>query len=278
MNTIGELLRWGRAQLAGSDEAAGDAQALLGHVLEKERTWLFTWSDKVVDEEHLNRFRELIAQRSQGVPVAHITGSRAFWTLQLQVNEHTLIPRPETEHLVEKALQLGDADRTLRVLDMGTGSGAIALAIASERPKWQITACDRSEAALHMARSNAHRLGLKNVNFAKSNWFAAIDGLFDLIISNPPYVAETDTHLSQGDLRFEPRGALASGIDGLDDIRRIVSDTHGYLRPGGWLLFEHGFDQATAAREILQQAGYTQIFTEQDLASHDRLSGGKLPP
>jgi len=278
MNTIGELLRWGRAQLAGSDEAAGDAQALLGHVLEKERTWLFTWSDKVVDEEHRNRFRELIAQRSQGVPVAHITGSRAFWTMQLQVNEHTLIPRPETEHLVEKALQLGDADRNLQILDMGTGSGAIALAIASERPKWQITASDRSEAALQMARSNAHRLGLKNVNFAKSDWFAAIDGHFDLIISNPPYVAEKDPHLSQGDLRFEPRGALASGIDGLDDIRRIVSDTHGYLRPGGWLLFEHGFEQATAAREILQQAGYTQIFTEQDLASHDRLSGGKLPP
>jgi len=278
MNTIGELLRWGQAQLAGSDEAAGDAQALLGHVLEKERTWLFTWSDKVVDEEHRNRFRELIAQRSQGVPVAHITGSRAFWTMQLQVNEHTLIPRPETEHLVEKALQLGDADRNLQILDMGTGSGAIALAIASERPKWQITASDRSEAALQMARSNAHRLGLKNVNFAKSDWFAAIDGHFDLIISNPPYVAEKDPHLSQGDLRFEPRGALASGIDGLDDIRRIVSDTHGYLRPGGWLLFEHGFEQATAAREILQQAGYTQIFTEQDLASHDRLSGGKLPP
>jgi len=278
MNTIGELLRWGQAQLAGSDEAAGDAQALLGHVLEKERTWLFTWSDKVVDEEHLNQFRELIAQRSQGVPVAHITGSRAFWTMQLQVNEHTLIPRPETEHLVEKALQLGDADRNLQILDMGTGSGAIALAIASERPKWQITASDRSEAALQMARSNAHRLGLKNVNFAKSDWFAAIDGHFDLIISNPPYVAEKDPHLSQGDLRFEPRGALASGIDGLDDIRRIVSDTHGYLRPGGWLLFEHGFEQATAAREILQQAGYTQIFTEQDLASHDRLSGGKLPP
>ena len=277
MNTVGELLRWGRAQLAGSDEAANDAQVLLSHTLEKDRTWLFTWTDDVVDEEHRNRFRKLITRRAQGEPVAHITGSRAFWTLQLQVNEHTLIPRPETEHLVEKALQLGDADRTLQILDLGTGSGAIALAIASERPKWRITACDRSEAALQIARSNARRLGLKKVDFTVSDWFAAIHGRFDLIISNPPYIAETDPHLRQGDLRFEPRSALAAGIDGLDDIRRIVSDAYEHLNSSGWLLFEHGFDQGAAAREILQQSGYTQIFTERDLASLERLSGGKLP-
>jgi len=276
MSTVSELLRWARGQLPG-DEVDSDAQSLLSHVLQKNRTWLFTWGDQAVADKDEARFRDLVAQRAAGHPVAYLTGNRAFWTLDLQVDQHTLIPRPETEHLVEKALQLGPANKPLEILDLGTGSGAIALALASERPAWQVTACDRSKPALQVAKANAERLGLNNVQLIHSDWFKAIEGHFDLVISNPPYIPNQDPHLSQGDLRFEPVGALASGSDGLDDIRHIVSEAQQYLKRGGWLLLEHGYDQGEATRQILQQHGFKQIFTDADLASRDRLSGGKLP-
>lgn len=277
MSSVGELLRWGQGQLAGSEEAAGDAQALLAHVLGRDRSWLFAWSEQDVTARDEASYRELLAQRLRGRPIAHITGQRAFWTLQLRVDESTLIPRPETEHLVEQALQLGGADRPLRVLDLGTGSGAVALALASERRHWRITACDRSKAALAVARRNARDLGLGKLELVLSDWFEAIDGRFDLIVSNPPYIANRDPHLSQGDLRFEPPEALASGDDGLRDIRHIVAHAPRHLEAGGWLLFEHGYQQGPAARQALQGAGFTQVYTQEDLAGLERLSAGKYP-
>lgn len=277
MSSVAKLLQWGRQQLIGSDEALCDTQVLLCHVLKKDRAWLFAWSDREIDAHDEIRYHELIGRRAEGIPVAHLTGKRGFWSLQLAVDEHTLIPRPETEHLVEKALQLGDAGLQLKVLDLGTGSGAIALAIASERPRWQVTAVERSEQALQVAENNAKALALRNLRLLRGDWFHPVQGRYHLVVSNPPYVAENDPHLSRGDLRFEPAQALASGPDGLDDIRHIVKTAPHYLEAGGWLLFEHGYDQAAACREMLQESGFSSIFCARDLAGHERLSGGKIP-
>jgi len=277
MSTVAELLRWAVAQLADSPEPDTDAQALLAHLLERDRGWLFAWGDKTLDDATAERYRELVAQRAAGTPVAYLTGSRGFWSLDLAVDEHTLIPRPETEHLVEKVLQLGAANQALRVLDMGTGSGAIALAIASERPHWQVTASDTSAGALAMAQRNAQSHAIRNVRFVHSDWFEHIHGRFDLIASNPPYIADGDPHLAKGDLRFEPRSALAAGSDGLDDIRRIVAQAAQHLYPGGWLLLEHGWQQGAECRELLIAQGFTRVASERDLAGHERLSYGKIP-
>lgn len=254
-----------------------DAEALLLHVLGQTRGWLYAHADDALAADVQTAICDLVERRAAGEPVAYLTGRRGFWTLELEVTQATLIPRPETELLVELALARLPPDRPLHVADLGTGSGAIALALASERPQAHVTATDQSAAALAVARGNARRLGIANVRFAEGDWLAPLAGeCFDLIVSNPPYIEAGDAHLAQGDLRFEPPAALASGRDGLDAIRRIVADASAQLAPGGWLLFEHGWHQGDAARALLRAAGYTEVFTAPDLEARDRVSGGQL--
>jgi len=254
-----------------------DAEALLLHVLGQSRSWLFAHADDALDTDVRTAFEALVARRAAGEPVAYLTGRRGFWTLELEVTPATLIPRPETELLVELALERLPRDMACRVADLGTGSGAIALALASERSQAQVVATDASVDALAVARRNTQRLGIRNVRFVQGDWLAPLVGeRFVLVVSNPPYIEAADPHLAQGDLRYEPAAALASGADGLDAIRRIVADACAHLEPGGWLLFEHGWNQGDAARALLREAGYVQVFTAQDLEARDRVSGGAM--
>lgn len=256
-----------------------EAVLLLLHVLVRPRAWLYAHGDDRLAADAAHRFEQLVARRSAGEPVAYLVGSRGFWTLDLAVTPDTLIPRPETELLVEQALARLDAGTPARVADLGTGSGAIALAIASERPRARVVATDRSEAALAVARGNAMANGLGDrVEFRAGDWFAPLAGKrFDLVASNPPYIAAGDPHLGQGDLRHEPPSALASGPDGLDAIRTIVAAAPEHLLAGGWLLLEHGFDQGPAVRALLQAAGFDQVATVPDLEHRDRVSLGRRP-
>ncbi|MBD8872280.1 peptide chain release factor N(5)-glutamine methyltransferase [Rhodanobacter sp. DHB23] len=267
-----------RAALAAAALRLGervDAEALLLHVLGQSRGWLFAHACDALDPDVQTAFDALVERRAAGEPVAYLTGRRGFWTLDLEVTPATLIPRPETETLVELALQRLPGDAAARVADLGTGSGAVALAIASERPHAQVVATDASAAALAVAQRNARRLGIANVRFVEGDWLAPLAGeRFALVVSNPPYIEAADPHLAQGDLRFEPASALASGLDGLDDIRRIVAAARAHLEPGGWLLFEHGWNQGDAARALLDAAGYAEVFTARDLEARDRVSGG----
>src|SRR5690606_7856385 len=210
----------------------------------KPRSYLFTWPDQSVPEAEVARFSALLARRRSGEPVAYLLGEQGFWTLDLQVSPDTLIPRPDTERLVQLALELGPP-QPAAVLDLGTGTGAIALALASERPHWQLTGGDRMPGAVALAEQHRARPGLAHARFLESDWFAALDAArYDLIVSNPPYIAVDDPHLTQGDVRFEPASALVSGADGLDDIRHLVETAPSHLQPGGWLLLEHGWQQA----------------------------------
>ncbi|MGY1459679.1 MULTISPECIES: peptide chain release factor N(5)-glutamine methyltransferase [unclassified Luteimonas] len=256
---------------------ADEAALLLLHVLDRQHAWLFAHGDAVVAPGAGVRFQALVARRSAGEPVAYLLGRRGFWTLDLAVTPDTLIPRPETELLVEQALARLDPGTPARVADLGTGSGAIALAIASERPLAQVIATDRSDAALAVARGNAATHGLDGrVEFRAGDWFVPVAGeRFHLVASNPPYIAEDDPHLGQGDLRHEPHAALASGPDGLDAIRVIVAAAPAHLVAGGWLLLEHGFDQGPAVRALLRARGFDGVATVCDLEGRDRVSLGR---
>ena len=275
MTIIASLLR--AAQLPDSPTARLDAELLLAAALGKSRSYLHTWPEKIVSSESALIFADYLQRRRAGEPVAYILGQQGFWNLDLEVAPHTLIPRPDTELLVETALQLLPATPA-NVLDLGTGSGAIALALASERAAWQVTAVDRVLEAVALAERNRQRLALDNVTVLNSHWFSALaDHRFDLIISNPPYIAAGDVHLAEGDVRFEPESALVAGPDGLDDIRQIVAAAPQHLNPGAWLMLEHGYDQGAPVRDLLQGAGFTQVESRKDLGAHERITLGRLP-
>jgi release factor glutamine methyltransferase len=255
-----------------------EAELLLGHLLNKNRAYLYAHSEEAISAEQLKSFNQLIAQRASGIPIAYLTGYRDFWSLTLKVNRHTLIPRHDTERLVELALELMGRQSNISILDMGTGSGAIALALAKERPDWQISACDASEEALKIAMENAADLGLKNIKFYHSDWFSALpEKKYHVIISNPPYINEQDPHLNQGDVRFEPRSALVSSQEGLADLQYIIQHGYDYLLPKGLLLLEHGYDQKSDLETILNRLGYKNVQCWQDIQGHDRVSGGWHP-
>ena len=261
---------------ATSDSPRLDAELLLAHSLRQPRSYLRTWPERHPGETETTAFQALLARRLAGEPIAHLLGVREFWSLALTVTPDTLIPRPEPERLVELALLHIPADRPATVADLGTGSGAIALAIASERPAARVLAMDRSPAALAVARDNAGALALGNVEFREGDWCAGLPaGHFNLILSNPPYIAAQDPHLTRGDARFDPRNALVSGPDGLDDLREIIPAALPCLKPGGWLLVEHGHDQGPAVEALFAAAGYRDIRDHADLAGKPRVIEGR---
>jgi release factor glutamine methyltransferase len=257
----------------GTADGRLEAELLLSRTLGKSRAWLYAWPEHEASDEQQAAFGRLVEARVRGEPIAYLTGQREFWSLDLAVTPDVLIPRPETELLVELALARIPRDANVRVADLGTGSGAIALALARERPLARVLATDVSAAALAVARANAERLHLRNVEFAAGDWCSALaDDRFDVIVSNPPYIARGDEHLGIGDLRSEPMLALASGIDGLDAIRDIIAQAPAHLRDGGWLLLEHGWDQAARVRDLLDARSFRAIATERDAAGHERVT------
>ncbi|KFE51196.1 peptide chain release factor N(5)-glutamine methyltransferase [Pseudomonas syringae] len=276
MTIIASLLR--SAELPDSPTARLDVELLLAAALGKPRSFLHTWPERIVSSEAALTFASYLQRRRTGEPVAYILGQQGFWKLDLEVAPHTLIPRPETEMLVEATLELVPGFAPTKVLDLGTGTGAIALALASERPLWQVTAVDRVIEAVALAERNRQRLHLDNAKVLNSHWFSAIEGqTFDVIISNPPYIASEDPHLVVGDVRFEPSSALVAGAEGLDDLRLIVDQAPAHLNAGGWLLLEHGFDQGVAVRELLSSKGFEKIQTRRDLGEHERITFGRMP-
>ncbi len=274
--TIKQALRQAQHTLYGLESAQIDSELLLACALGCTRTYLYTWPDNTLSTSQHSYFESLLDRRVMGEPIAYVTGEREFWTLTLRVNRHVLIPRPETELLVETALSLLPK-QTQRVADLGTGSGAIALALAKERPDWQIYASDLSPDALRVASDNALINKLGNVRFSQGNWCEALPAEpLHMIVSNPPYIDPQDSHLSQGDLRFEPRSALSAEESGIADIRTIITQAPVHLSPGGWLLLEHGYEQADAVRALLVSHGFQDVRTLQDLNEHDRVTLGQL--
>lgn len=277
---LAEARRLVRARLAqrDNDSEALEADLLLGAVTGLDRGALIARSEQPLTDTQQHQLEGLISRRIAGEPIAHLLGAREFWSLSLRVNPAVLIPRPETETLVEHALAALPEDFALRVADLGTGSGAIAAALAHERPRWTLFAVDAAAGALAVAADNCSRLGLPNLVLVQCDWTSTLAcNALDAIVSNPPYVREDDAHLSQGDLRFEPRSALTAGTDGLAAIRTIVADAPRCLRPGGLLALEHGWDQAHAVRDLLRARGFDAVRTFHDLAGHERVTSARLP-
>lgn len=273
---VRDLLAEGLKALFHRAEARREAAMLLGSVLGKSDAWLVAHADDEVDAPSAAAFQSLVERRVGGEPIAYLTGTRGFHDIALRVTPSVLIPRAETEVLVDLALARMPAGADCALADLGTGSGAIALAVAKARPRARVVATDVSADALDVARDNALRLGIGNVEFRQGVWCAPLAGeVFDLVVSNPPYVAAGDPHLHEGDLRFEPALALSPGTDGLSAIRTIASQAKAHLSAGGWLLFEHGVDQGAAVRGVLAGRGYLDVFTERDLEDRERVSGGR---
>lgn len=276
--TIAQCLQLAPQLEAVSESARLDIELILCHLLQKNRTWLFTWPETRLTAEQADLFQRYFARRKTGEPVAHIVGQREFWSLPLAVNPSTLIPRPDTEVLVETALELFAADapqQSRRCLDLGTGTGAIALALASEKPQWFILGVDVSAEAVALAEQNRQTLGFEQVSLMQSNWFESIPAqAFDLIVSNPPYIDPQDPHLAQGDVRFEPLSALIAERQGLADLETIVAGAGAYLAPRGWLLVEHGYDQASAVHALFVAQGFKQVETRRDYGGNDRVTLG----
>ena len=282
-DNIEQALRQAEQSLATvSDSARLDAEVLLATVLGKNRSYFIAFPEQVLSDTQNTEFQHLLSKRQHGQPIAHITGQREFWSLEFDVNEHTLIPRPDTEVLIEFVLRQFP-QQNLKVADLGTGSGAIAIALASEKPDWHIVASDQSEQALEIAQKNAKKHHCHQIDFKQGNWFEPLGSQlpdserFDLIISNPPYIPEQDPHLQQGDVRFEPMTALTSGNDGLDDIRHLIKQAADYLSNNGWLALEHGYDQKQAVYQLLSQAGCKRIVQIDDYAGNPRVSAGQFP-
>ncbi|WP_298449802.1 peptide chain release factor N(5)-glutamine methyltransferase [uncultured Marinobacter sp.] len=271
-----EALLGDAARRIAGDTSRLDAELLLDHVTGIGRSGFRAFPEREVEPRLATQFEDLVVQRVQGMPVAYLLGHQEFWSLPLNVSKSTLIPRPDTECLVEQALEL-PLPEDARVVDLGTGTGAIALALASERPGWVVSACDLMDDAVALAQANASSLKLP-VEVFQSRWFAGLPaGSFDLIVSNPPYIASGDHHLSEGDVRFEPASALVSGVDGLDDIRLIVSEAPFWLNPEGWLLLEHGFDQAESVQGLLATRGFVKVESRKDYGGNDRMTLGQWP-
>ncbi len=272
---ITEALRYGYIELNDGDNTEIDSRVLLCYLLDCSTSYLHAWSDKSLTEDQQFQWLGLIKQRQQGQPVAYITGRCGFWTLDLKVTADTLIPRPDTELLV--ALAMEKLKPAMCVVDLGTGSGAIALSLAAEQPLAKIIAMDFSMAALKVAKENAFINHLNNVSFWRGSWLAAIaEKSLDIVVSNPPYIEANDLHLSQGDLRFEPLSALASGIDGLDDTRLIVMQAQRCLKPDGWLMVEHGYNQAQLVKQLFGEAGFCEVSSKQDFGGNDRVTMGRV--
>lgn len=277
MANVSDLLKYSDQLQSTSDSAQLDCELLLCYVLDVDRTWLRTWPEKPVSQSLEAKFCALLERRVQGQPIAYLVGSRGFWSMDLQVSQDTLIPRPETELLVELALNLRLPKKS-HGLDLGTGTGAVALALAAERPDMNFIAVDYQVGAVSLANKNCQTLGLSNVNIFQSDWFDSLqltDNQFDLIVSNPPYISVNDPHLQQGDVRYEPNSALVSGVDGLDDLKKIITQSPLYLKSDGWLLLEHGFDQGPAVVRLMIEAGFQEVVTHKDYNQIDRVTLGQ---